>query len=187
MNSIDTTISVSAINVDGVSVPLVGGSGENKFAQVIDRTVTEITTEDFEGATKVGTYAFYFCRNLKSVTIPNGVTSIEDHAFSICSSLTEVAIPDSVKSIGGQAFYNCTSLTSITIPDSVETTGNLAFGGCIALTEITIKATTPPTLSGTNAIPNNVTTIYIPTGTLSVYSTATNWSSFADKFVEKDM
>ena len=49
---------------------------------------------------------------------------------------------------------------------------------------MTIQSTTPPTLSNTDAISTATTTIYIPYGTLSAYQSATNWSSFASKFVE---
>ncbi|GAB6392406.1 MAG: leucine-rich repeat protein [Treponematales bacterium] len=35
--------------------------------------------------TSVGTYAFYKCASLTSVTIPNGVTRIESRAFTYCS------------------------------------------------------------------------------------------------------
>ncbi|MDE7162639.1 MAG: leucine-rich repeat protein, partial [Clostridia bacterium] len=59
------------------------------------------------------------CRELKSITIADGVTSIGDRSFKECVKLTSVTIPDSVTSIGGSAFYGCSGLTSITIPDSV--------------------------------------------------------------------
>ena len=135
---------------------------EPVLSKVIDRTIEQITAEDLQGATSIGQYAFNRCTNLTSITIPNSVTIIDDHAFSMCSNLA-----------------------SITIPESVTTIQNYAFGDCTNLKTITVKATTPPYLN-TGNFPN-VTTIYIPVGTLEAYSTATNWSNFADKFIEKDM
>ena len=48
---------------------------------------------------------------------------------------------------------------------------------------------TPPTLSSKNWISSlsALETIYIPTGSLNAYSTATNWSNFTSKFVEKEI
>ena len=54
--------------------------------------------------TSIGSYAFFNCIGLTSVTIPNSVTSIGLRAFSECSGLTNVTIPNSVTSIGYEAF-----------------------------------------------------------------------------------
>lgn len=77
--------------------------------------------------TKIGKEAFYYCRSLTAITIPNSVTVIEDWAFWWCSGLTSISIPNSVTTIGSSAFYLCTGLTSITIPDTVTTIGGQAF------------------------------------------------------------
>lgn len=117
-----------------------------------------------------------------SSIIPNDVTRIGDSAFNGRELLT-ITIPNSVTSIAGYAF-GYSGLTSITIPNSVTAISTYVFYGCSGLTEMTILATTPPTLAGTNAISSATTKIYIPAGTLEAYQTATNWSNFADKFVE---
>ena len=82
--------------------------------------------------------AFYNCKGLTSVTIPNSVTSIGNYAFSGCSGLTSVTIGNSVTSIGSGVFNGCTGLMSITIPDSVTSIGNYTFSGCSGLTSVTI-------------------------------------------------
>ena len=74
----------------------------------------------------------------KNTIIPNSVTSIGSYAFYDCRSLTSITIPSSVTSIGNHAFYDCRSLTSITIPSSVTSIGNYAFDGCTSLTSVTL-------------------------------------------------
>ena len=80
----------------------------------------------------IGSFAFYNCSSLTSVTIPDSVTSIADCAFYGCS-LASVMIPDSVTSIGEDAFRYC-SLTSVIIPDSVTSIAAAAFSQCSNLT-----------------------------------------------------
>lgn len=40
--------------------------------------------------TKIGDYAFYYCENLKNVTIPNKVTQIGNRAFGYCPNLNTI-------------------------------------------------------------------------------------------------
>ena len=79
--------------------------------------------------TSIGDGAFFGCRYMTGINIPNTVTTIGDYAFYGCSSLTSVTIPDSVTSIGDSAFWNCGSLSSVTLPDHVMThVGDDVFG-----------------------------------------------------------
>ena len=121
-----------------------------------------------EGVKVIGEYAFYWCRNLNSIDIPNSVTTIGDSAFGGCDSLTSINIPNSVTTIGKDAFAFCYSLTSINIPNSVTTIGDYAFNGCASLTSINIPNSVTTigkgAFSGCDSltsinIPNSVTTI----------------------------
>ena len=96
------------------------------------------TTVIPNSVTSIGSYAFWNCSGLTSITIPNSVTAIGSSAFSNCSSLTSVTIGNSVTSIGNYAFRYCSSLTSIEIPNSVTSIGDGAFSGCSGLTSVTI-------------------------------------------------
>ena len=98
-----------------------------------------------KGVKVIGDVAFYWCRNLNSIDIPNSVTTIGHSAFGDCKSLTNINIPNSVTTIGECAFVGCESLTSINIPNIVTTIGHSAFAFCDSLTSINI--------------PNSVTTI----------------------------
>ena len=105
--------------------------------------------------TSIGIYAFYKCRGLTSVTIPNSVTSIGYGAFSYCSGLTSVTIPNSVSYIGEAAFSSCSGLTSVTVDKNNGTYDSR--DNCNAI----IETSTNKLIVGCNntIIPNSVTAI----------------------------
>lgn len=90
------------------------------------------------GTTYIGSYAFYGCSSLISVSIPDSVTSIGEQAFNGCSSLASITMPDSITSIGYGMFTHCASLTSITLSESVTSIDDSAFEWCSSLTSISI-------------------------------------------------
>lgn len=68
-----------------------------------------VLTQFPENVTQIRNEAFYGCRGLSSITIPNTVKSIGDKAFYDCIGLGNVTIPTSVTSIGADVFRNCSS------------------------------------------------------------------------------
>ena len=90
------------------------------------------------GTKCIGSYAFFDCESLTSITIPSSVTSIGIYAFYNCTGLTVITIPNSVISIGAGAFECCTNLESVIIPESVTNIGNYVFAYCESLESITI-------------------------------------------------
>ena len=121
-------------NITSSSVPYtvaVTYAGTSSQLSAYSGAVTIPESVTYNGVTysvtSIGKEAFYYCRGLPSVTIPNSVTSIGERAFSYCSGLTSVTIPNSVTSIGERAFYYCSGLTSVTIPSSVTSIGEEAF------------------------------------------------------------
>ena len=88
---------------------------------------------------RVGMFAFYNCKSLSSVVLPDGkLWNISDSAFKNCDNLKNIVIPNSVRTIGDKTFYGCKSLTSINIPDSVTSFGSSVFSYCTNLTNVTI-------------------------------------------------
>ena len=133
--------------------------------------------------TSIGGYAFSGCSGLTSISIPSSVTSIGDYVFSWCSGLTSISIPSSVTSISSCAFYGCSSLTSISIPSSVTSIGDNAFSCCYDLTSVTCKSSTPPSLGENVFFGTPTSTLYVPVGSRSAYSSTSGWSEF-DNIVE---
>ncbi|MBQ7630151.1 MAG: leucine-rich repeat domain-containing protein [Selenomonadaceae bacterium] len=123
----------------------------------------------------IGEKAFYNCKSLKSIQIPNSVTSIGNSAFSTCKSLISIEIPNSVTSIGEFAFGFCESLTSIQIPNSVTSIGNSAFSFCESL--VSIKIPNSVTSIGEFAFNGckSLTSIQIPNSVTSIGNNAFSW------------
>ena len=119
--------------------------------------------------TSIGSYAFYGCTGLTSITIPNSVTSIgEERAFYGCTGLTSITIPNSVTSIGYEAFSGCTSLTSISIPNSVTSIGEYAFCFCTSLTSISIPESVTSIDGSAFSSCTGLTSISIPNSVTSI-------------------
>lgn len=57
----------------------------------------------------IGDYAFYYCENLISAELGDGLQTIGEGAFS-GSGLTKVVLPKSVTYVGVDAFYDCIDL-----------------------------------------------------------------------------
>ena len=91
--------------------------------------------------TSIGKNAFFDCKSLTSITLPNSIKSIGMGSFTYCESLTSITIPDSVKVIAYLAFFSCSSLTEITILGSVKSLGHDVFSNCISLKTITYNGT----------------------------------------------
>ena len=137
--------------------------------------------------TSIGETAFYGCKELTSITIPEGMTRIEYNAFSGCSSLTSITIPRSVFYISSGSFSGCCNISSMIVDagntqyDSrngcnaiIETISNALLHGC--------SSTVIP--EGVTRIEYNafyycssLTSITIPEGVTSIGSSAFNGCS----------
>jgi len=145
-----------------------------------------------DGVTSIGDRAFQYCTNLALTALPDGVTSIVQNAFNGCTNLALTALPDGITSIGGGAFQYCTNLALTALPDGITRIGQNAFQNCKSLYIIDLTAFTNPqsipTLANTNAfqgIPTQAQFWVANQGMYDAFTTATNWSTYANKFVNK--
>ena len=154
VTSIGSSAFYDCSGLTSITLPFVGSTlngtsnthfgyifGASSYNSNFSYVPTSLKTVVITGGSSIGSYAFYNCSRLTSITIPDSVTSIGSYAFAWCDGLTSITIPDSVTSIGFSAFYDCSGLTSIEIPDSVTSIGSYAFENCSGLTSITFNGT----------------------------------------------
>ena len=134
------TPSISAETVGAIEIPSrLGGCSVSRVGNNAFWTCKGLTRVVIpECVTEIEAGAFSGCSGLKEVVIPNGVTNIGNRAFSLCEELTNVTIPQNVISIGEGAFSSCKNLTSVTVPQGVRDLKASTFQGCENLTNAKI-------------------------------------------------
>ncbi len=88
-----------------------------------------------ESITKIGRYAFAFCKELTEVSIL-GTPVLDFCTFYGCSSLTRVTLNRGINKIPSDTFRDCEKLEFIDIPDPVESINSFVFNNCSSLTWI---------------------------------------------------
>lgn len=73
--------------------------------------------------------AFWCCKKLVDVFIPEGIIKLSTCSFSDCNNLSHITLPNSLTEISDQVFCNCSELKEIDIPPSVEKIGKNVFDG----------------------------------------------------------
>lgn len=90
---------------------------------------------------KLGTYTFYNCDNLVSVTLPSTMTAIPTYCFYDCDNLETIKGGTAVEIVNTYAFYSCNKLAAFPF-DKVRTIGESAFRECDVLQEAIIPEAT---------------------------------------------
>lgn len=84
-------------------------------------------------------YAFYACRGLEAVALPDTTTEIGDFAFYGCEGLVYITTRDTaVVTVGEHAFAGCARLLELALPHTVTYMGSGMVEGCGKLESLTI-------------------------------------------------
>lgn len=149
------TLDLSGVNMK--DIPNGFMSGKTSFTQVVLPSNAET----------IGENAFYNCKRMKEITLPEsvkeikyrafyntalttivlpeGLTRLGSYVFDDCYYLESVNIPAGITGIEEYTFNSCRALKSIELPEKVTYINSYAFEGCSALTSVTF--------------PNNMTSI----------------------------
>jgi len=130
---------------------------------------------------------FRGCKGLEIIEIPSNVKIIGNSTFEDCSSLQDIIINEGLQEISSMAFKNCKSIEKISLPGSLTRINSEAFVGCTGITKVYSMVKEPfdiaeSTFAGITYLNS---TLYVPTGTKSLYQERTGWKDFIS-IVETD-
>ena len=151
------------------------------------------------GVSKLPSYLFYWCRSLKTVTLPNNITGFDSGGiFNYCYSLVSVTFPAGIayfyslfssaynlinvsipyaitSGIPSYMYNSCYSLKGATIPSAVTSIGSYAFSGCYSLANIALP-------SGVTSIESNAFNYCISLSEIDIPNTVTSIGSNAFQY-----
>ena len=105
--------------LDENGVPTIAGEGdmadfpENSTRPWPVASVTSLILSD--GVASIGDFAFFGCRRLESVSLPETLRFIGTRAFFYCSRLQSIELPDSVTELGENPFAHCSALEHVAV------------------------------------------------------------------------
>ena len=107
--------------------------GIREAQREVRRNMTKVTLPDT--VESIGEFAFYQCKFLTEVNIPEKVTEITKGMLDL-TGLTEIVIGGNIKKIGPVAFWGCRDLKSVTLCEGVEEIDGAAFYLCTELEKV---------------------------------------------------
>ena len=98
------------------------------------------TTTEATAMVELREFVFNYCKELRSVRLPQNMVSIPVSCFNHCRSLIDVLIPVKVRGIRSGSFRGCTSLTSIDLSENIDAIEREAYIYYISLLHVTIQS-----------------------------------------------
>ncbi len=130
------------VNTGHVRVYGTGPSYEfdysNNKSPLNNKNIRSVTVE--EGVTFLGDYTFHGCYSLLSADLPSSLEGMGMYFFSQCHSLKHVTLPPKLKTIQQYSFAFCDALESVDLPEGLTTIEQDVFRDCHSLREIIIPS-----------------------------------------------
>ena len=148
VNNVGFGILNNCNNLAELTLPFIGASrteqsglyylfGADYYGWASSYVPDSLNTVTLTDGASVPDYAFYDCRYLTTVNLPDGIETIGAYAF-YNTDLRGIAIPSSVTTIGEYAFSGCNNIQSFVVPSMVESVGFGMLNDCGSLTELTL-------------------------------------------------
>lgn len=151
-----------------VLVAFPPGSHEARIPQSVNRigesafSASKVQQVYFDTALKdIGNFAFYGCKYLEEIDIPEGVESVGDRSFYNCVALKRVQLPSTLNSLHKSAFAKNDNIRHTYAPRRVY---------CHMLSPI----------GGWRTADVTTDTLYVPEESIDLYRIAPGWRDFSD-------
>ncbi len=119
-----------------------------------------------EGVKHIGNYSFAYGR-MGSINLPESLVEIGNGAFEGCS-LTAIKLPKEISDIGKSTFHGCEALISVELSERVESIGGNAFKDCSSLTHIELPENLISIGERAFVGCSSLTDIEIPSGVINI-------------------
>ena len=116
---------------DGSGVEIIVMNADKLPANVVVPSVI-----DGNPVVALANKAFYNCKSVASVYMPDSITKMVDNTFFACENLVRVRIAPDIEKIQSMSFFACKKLKNIELPNGLKQIQSEAFNSCVSLEKI---------------------------------------------------
>lgn len=116
---------------DGSGVEIIVMNADKLPANVVVPSVI-----DGNPVVALANKAFYNCKSVTSVYMPDSITTMGGNAFFACENLIRVRLAPDIEKIQSMSFFACKKLKNIELPNGLKQINISAFGSCVNLEKI---------------------------------------------------
>ena len=113
---------------------IIVGNQLNTIKDVVIPDSIEVDGTNYQ-VNEIGRAAFYECKYIRSISLPDSITKIHDVAFAY-SNLKNISLPVNLRYLGKGVFINNIFLERIELPKHIDIVTENLFQGCISLERV---------------------------------------------------